>query len=138
MSRLKMIDSNVENSDSLKGDSRKLHTESLPESLRGSVSSLQEDNDGVLSDGRLQELLLERISSGDNLAKFQLGQFYFEREMYEKAFAEFEKIKDLDVQARYQLGVMYYDGLGVIEDTVSSCRPVCTGINRSFTNYIII
>ncbi|NXS95717.1 LR2BP protein, partial [Jacana jacana] len=32
--------------------------------------------------------------------------------LYEEAFIEFEKIKDTDFQAMYQLGVMHYDGLG--------------------------
>ena len=49
---------------------------------------------------------------------FNWDNFIFEREMYEKAFEEFEKLRDRDMQALYQLGVMYYDGLGVQEDGV--------------------
>ncbi|NWX50382.1 LR2BP protein, partial [Steatornis caripensis] len=36
--------------------------------------------------------------------------------LYEKALIQFEKIKDTDFQAMYQLGVMHYDGLGTKED----------------------
>ncbi|NXI68547.1 LR2BP protein, partial [Anseranas semipalmata] len=36
--------------------------------------------------------------------------------LYEKALIQFEKIKDIDFQAMYQLGVMHYDGLGTNED----------------------
>ncbi|NWH36140.1 LR2BP protein, partial [Chloropsis hardwickii] len=32
--------------------------------------------------------------------------------LYKEALKQFEKIKDTDFQAMYQLGVMYYDGLG--------------------------
>ena len=118
-SRLKMEifsaenEENTENSDS---NQRKLQAESLPKSSHVSVVSEHGDNDGVLSDERLESLLLERT---DYVSRFQLGQFYFERETYEKAFAEFEKLKDRDFQASYQLGVMYYDGLGVQENAVS-------------------
>uniref|UniRef100_A0A8D0L9X9 LRP2-binding protein n=1 Tax=Sphenodon punctatus TaxID=8508 RepID=A0A8D0L9X9_SPHPU len=37
-------------------------------------------------------------------------------EWYEEALVQFEKIKTTDFQAMYQLGVMYYDGLGTPED----------------------
>ncbi|NXA66783.1 LR2BP protein, partial [Mohoua ochrocephala] len=36
--------------------------------------------------------------------------------LYEEALKQFEKIKDKDFQAMYQLGVMYYDGLGTKKD----------------------
>ncbi|NXI87243.1 LR2BP protein, partial [Rhipidura dahli] len=36
--------------------------------------------------------------------------------LYEEALKHFEKIKDTDFQAMYQLGVMYYDGLGTKKD----------------------
>ncbi|XP_028391369.1 LRP2-binding protein-like [Dendronephthya gigantea] len=90
-----------------------LRAESLPKSSSSSIASEQGDQDGVLSDERLECLLLART---DHISRFQLGQFYFEREIYEKAFVEFDKLKERDVQALYQLGVMYYDGLGVRED----------------------
>ena len=52
-------------------------------------------------------------------AKFQLGQFYFEREIFDKALIAFERIKSTDFQAKYQLGVMYYDGIGTKPNPVS-------------------
>ncbi|NXF01990.1 LR2BP protein, partial [Smithornis capensis] len=36
--------------------------------------------------------------------------------LYKEALIQFEKIKDTDFQAMYQLGVMYYDGLGTEKD----------------------
>ncbi|NXU10012.1 LR2BP protein, partial [Pardalotus punctatus] len=36
--------------------------------------------------------------------------------LYEEPLKQFEKIKDTDFQAMYQLGVMYYDGLGTKKD----------------------
>jgi TPR repeat protein len=105
----------TENEENTESNSRKLQAESLPKSSQVSVASEQGDNDGVLSDEQLESLLLERT---DHVSRFQLGQFYFEREIYEKAIVEFEKLKDRDVQALYQLGVMYYDGLGVQENGV--------------------
>ena len=106
---------NEDNTQIQESNPRKLQAESLPKSSQGSVVSDQGDNDGVLSDERLEGLLLERT---DHVSSFQLGQFYFEREIYEKAFVEFEKLRERDVQASYQLGVMYYDGLGVQENAV--------------------
>ena len=100
---------------STKLNSRKLRAEGLPKSSSSSIASEYGDQDGVLSDERLESLLLART---DHISRFQLGQFYFEREIYEKAFLEFNKLKERDVQALYQLGVMYYDGLGVPEDGV--------------------
>lgn len=38
---------------------------------------------------------------------------------YEEALAQFEEIQEKDHQAIYQLGVMYYDGLGTVADAVS-------------------
>lgn len=118
LSQMDKIDFKAENNDSVQVNSRSLHKELLPESLHSSKSSLEGDNDGILSDDRLEELLLQRITrdDDDNASKFQLGQFYFEREMYEKAFKEFDKLKETNIQAKYQLGVMFYDGLGVTED----------------------
>ncbi|XP_069795776.1 LRP2-binding protein isoform X2 [Narcine bancroftii] len=60
--------------------------------------------------------LRKRINDGDWQAQFLLGQLYFEEGCYETALEEFNKIKDTNFQALYQLGVMYYDGLGTKED----------------------
>ncbi|XP_006882305.1 PREDICTED: LRP2-binding protein [Elephantulus edwardii] len=57
-------------------------------------------------------LLKERILRGDSLAYFLRGQLYFEEGWYQEALDQFEEIKEKDHQAIYQLGVMYYDGLG--------------------------
>ena len=115
-SRLRMETFSAENVENVDSTPRKVHAERLPMNSQSSVTSEQGDNDGVLSDERLESLLLER---SDQVSRFQLGQFYFEREMYKKAFIEFEKLKERDIQALYQLGVLYYDGLGVREDGVS-------------------
>lgn len=95
---------------------RKLSGDPLPRSRPESFTS---EEDEQLSDQELEDLLLERIQKGDHLAKFQLGQFYFERKIYDKALVSFERIKSTDFQAKYQLGVMYYDGLGTKPDPVS-------------------
>uniref|UniRef100_A0A8C6QM62 LRP2-binding protein n=1 Tax=Nannospalax galili TaxID=1026970 RepID=A0A8C6QM62_NANGA len=70
-------------------------------------------NHANLVDKALQ-FLKERIIRGDALAYFLRGQLYFEEGWYEEALEQFEEIKDKDHQAIYQLGVMYYDGLGTI------------------------
>lgn len=64
---------------------------------------------------RVEQFLLERVrtSGGDKTVVFQLAQFYFELGQFEKAFAQFDKIKDEDNQAHFQVGVMSYDGIGV-------------------------
>lgn len=108
----------AENEQNSEQNTRKLPPESLPKYSPINVSSEQgnkSDKDGVLTDERVESLLLERT---DHASRFQLGQFYFERKMYVKAFVEFNKLKSRDIQALYQLGVMYYDGLGVEEDGV--------------------
>ncbi|XP_060237704.1 LRP2-binding protein isoform X2 [Meriones unguiculatus] len=58
------------------------------------------------------QFLKERIKNGDAMAYFLRGQLYFEEGWYEEALAQFEEIQENDHQAIYQLGVMYYDGLG--------------------------
>ncbi|NXN12916.1 LR2BP protein, partial [Indicator maculatus] len=60
--------------------------------------------------------LVKKAADGDPRACFLKGQLYYEEGLYEKALTEFEKIKDTDFQAMYQLGVMHYDGLGTKED----------------------
>ncbi|NXI45779.1 LR2BP protein, partial [Galbula dea] len=62
--------------------------------------------------------LVKRVASGDPQAPFLKGQLYYEEGLYEEALRQFEQIKDTDFQAMYQLGVMYYDGLGTKEDPV--------------------
>ncbi|NXO77445.1 LR2BP protein, partial [Sitta europaea] len=60
--------------------------------------------------------LVRREAGGDPPAPFLDGQLYYEQGLYKEALKEFEKIKDTDFQAMYQLGVMYYDGLGTKKD----------------------
>lgn len=91
---------------------RKLSAEKLPDTRPFSMGALQEGDEEEVSEELLEEILIERSKGGDSLAKFQLGQFYFEREIYDKALIAFERIKSTDFQAKYQLGVMYYDGIG--------------------------
>ncbi|XP_038046558.1 LRP2-binding protein-like isoform X2 [Patiria miniata] len=69
-------------------------------------------------DNRVEQLLLNQIKDGDTNALFQLGQFYFEQGAYEEAAVYFKRSVDTckDYQAMFQLGIMYYDGLGVKED----------------------
>ncbi|XP_056345820.1 LRP2-binding protein isoform X3 [Oenanthe melanoleuca] len=55
-------------------------------------------------------------SDGEPPAPFLVGQEYYEQGLYKEALEQFEKIKDTDFQAMYQLGVMYYDGLGTKKD----------------------
>ncbi|NWX82647.1 LR2BP protein, partial [Nothoprocta pentlandii] len=63
-----------------------------------------------------EELLAKRIEDGDPAAYFLKGQMYYEEGWYEEALTQFERVKDTDFQAMYQLGVMHYDGLGTKED----------------------
>ncbi|KAL9851558.1 LRP2-binding protein isoform 2-T2 [Geothlypis trichas] len=52
----------------------------------------------------------------DPPSPFLNGQRYYQQGLYKEALKRFEKIKDTDFQAMYQLGVMYYDGLGTKKD----------------------
>ncbi|XP_033633027.1 LRP2-binding protein-like [Asterias rubens] len=67
---------------------------------------------------KVEQLLLSQIKQGDANAQFQLGQFYFEEEAYDEAAVYFQRSVDQcrDYQAMFQLGIMYYDGLGVKEN----------------------
>ena len=70
-------------------------------------------SENQIKDAQLLADLQERIKSGDKDAKFELGQFYFDRRDFEEAKGLFEEIADENLQATYQLAVIYYDGLGV-------------------------
>ncbi len=72
--------------------------------------------------------------------QFALGQHHFSHQDYAQALKYFEKAAGLtpgeaanstaaatagsSAQAKYQLGVMYYDGLGVKEDPVRNPRHI--------------
>ena len=62
------------------------------------------------------------LPSGVPDAQFALGQYNFNGGRYQEALSWFEKASagaSSCAQAKYQLGVMYYDGLGVQENPVS-------------------
>ena len=99
---------------------RKLSAEKLPLSEAVYSNSENGGEEDDISDDVIEDILTRRAKAGDSLAKFQLGQFFFERQIYDKALVAFERIKGSDVQAKYQLGVMYYDGLGATPDPVST------------------
>ncbi|XP_037990264.1 LRP2-binding protein isoform X2 [Motacilla alba alba] len=63
-----------------------------------------------------EESLVRSEAREDPPAPFLDGQQYYEQGLYKEALKRFEKIKDTDFQAMYQLGVMYYDGLGTKKD----------------------
>nr|XP_033814716.1 LRP2-binding protein [Geotrypetes seraphini] len=72
---------------------------------------------------KAEEVLKARIIEGDKEASFLLGQLCFEeislylvQGWYEEALVHFYNIKDEDLRALYQLGVIYYDGLGIEEN----------------------
>ncbi|XP_060103294.1 LRP2-binding protein [Heteronotia binoei] len=65
---------------------------------------------------RAEEIVNKKIEAGEALAYFLKGQLYFEEGWYEDALLLFEQNKDTDFQSMYQLGVMYYDGLGTPPD----------------------
>ncbi|KAM8940433.1 LRP2-binding protein isoform 2-T2 [Pelodytes ibericus] len=106
---------------------KKLSSESLPKRREGhflhTVCQLRSFPKDIIKDkANLLEIaisyLKRRIKEGDAEAHFLLGQLYFEEGWYEDALLHFEKVKETDYQALYQMGVMYYDGLGVPQDTV--------------------
>ncbi|CAH1784642.1 unnamed protein product [Owenia fusiformis] len=106
-----------------------LSAEKLPRTREGTLIEnfeFEEDPENVLeqlSDDELAErvetILKERIQDGNKEAIFQLGQLYFEQENYDKAREQFQSAVDCggrDYQAKYQLSVMLYDGLGGPQD----------------------
>lgn len=66
----------------------------------------------------------ERNTPGWKILRVYISQSYclfsLSQGLYKEALKRFEKIKDTDFQAMYQLGVMYYDGLGTKKDPVSN------------------
>ncbi|XP_062569240.1 LRP2-binding protein-like [Saccostrea cucullata] len=61
---------------------------------------------------KVENILLERIKNGDKHAYFQLGLFYYEQNLFDKARIYFERSKDFDFQSLYMLACMLYDGEG--------------------------
>ncbi|XP_070539867.1 LRP2-binding protein-like [Ptychodera flava] len=104
-----------------------LPTETLPSYTASVTSFLSHENSlHINSDEqampqeefneKVELFLMEKIQAGEKQAIFQLGQFYFEQEEYEKAVKQFERVKNEDFQAMFQLGIIYYDGLGIPEN----------------------
>ncbi|XP_054845772.1 LRP2-binding protein isoform X2 [Eublepharis macularius] len=65
---------------------------------------------------RAEELVDKKINAGEPRGHFLKGQLFFEEGWYAEALLQFEQSKDADFQSMYQLGVMYYDGLGTPAD----------------------
>ncbi|XP_014800995.1 PREDICTED: LRP2-binding protein-like [Calidris pugnax] len=96
----------------------KLHSEHQPQAWSTQPTpEVPENRSRAALLERAEELLAERTAGGDPLVHLLKGQLYYEEGLYEEALVQFEKIKDTDFQAMYQLGVMHYDGLG------TNCDP---------------
>ena len=69
---------------------------------------------------------LEFINGAGNAdAQFSLGQYHYSRGNYETALTYFSSAEaGGSAQASYQLGVMFYDGLGAPQNPVSSLAIV--------------
>lgn len=76
---------------------------------------------------KIESHLLQKVDEGDKVSAFLLGQFYYEEGLVKKARKRFEAIKDFDFQALYQLGMMYYDGIGGRKD-----------MNRAFEYMMVV
>ena len=69
------------------------------------------------------DYMTDRSERGDAQAHFSLGQYHYEKKEYTKALAYFNMADNKgNIQATYQLAVMYYDGLGVVENQVRTSK----------------
>ncbi|XP_064600109.1 LRP2-binding protein-like [Liolophura sinensis] len=68
-------------------------------------------NESELFDA-VESILLGKIKNGEKQAYFQLGQFYYEQELFKKALIYFERSRNFDFQSMYQVAVMLFDGTG--------------------------
>ncbi|XP_053556824.1 LRP2-binding protein [Bombina bombina] len=100
-------------------DKKLLGTSGAPEYTRDALLEMAE------------QYLKLRIKEGDTTANFVLGQLCFEEGWYEDALLYFDKVKLNDCQAMYQIGVMYYDGLGVTTDQVKGVEYMQTVFTSS-------
>lgn len=72
-----------------------------------------EDGNVKEDETTLVEHLIEYGDRGDTKALFSLAKLYLSQQQTEKALTYLHKGAELDdIQAIYQLAVMYYDGLG--------------------------
>ena len=73
----------------------------------------------VIGSPKWLDYMTDRSERGDSQADFSLGQYHFEKKEYTKAFSFFNMADNKgNIQATYQLAVMYYDGIGVEENQV--------------------
>jgi len=98
----------------------------------GSPIGDEKQTSHVIGSQEWLDYMVDRSERGDAHAHFSLGQYYFEKKDYPNALNYF-KIADSkgNLQATYQLAVMYYDGLGVAEDQV--CHKSCFHFMLCFT-----
>ena len=76
----------------------------------------------MISSPQWLDYMTDRSERGDSQAHFSLGQYYYEKKEYTKALSYFNMADNKgNIQATYQLAVMYYDGLGVAENQVCVC-----------------
>ncbi|XP_048747336.1 LRP2-binding protein-like [Ostrea edulis] len=61
---------------------------------------------------KVENILLERIKNGERRAYFQLGLFYYEQNLFDKARIYFERSRDFDFQSVFLLACMLFDGQG--------------------------
>jgi len=115
--------------------------ENIASQLRLTKHEVETISDDALCQ-RLESILLEKISCGDKLALFQLGQLQFEQENYVKASEYFTQSADGgDFQAKFQLGVIAYDGLAgqaqhyegfkLMREIASSCEKSAEHLVRA-------
>lgn len=73
------------------------------------------------ADAMWLEEITEKAKRGVAEAQFALGQYLFGKGEYAHAFQQFSLAAERgSYQAKYQLGVMLYDGKGAEEDAVSA------------------
>ena len=89
-----------------------------------SANNSENESTGCHVTGTSQWLdyMTDRSERGDSQAHFSLGQYHYEKKEYTKALSYFNMSDNKgNIQATYQLAVMYYDGLGVAENQVRVC-----------------
>ena len=89
------------------------------------------------------DFMTDRSERGDSQAHFSLGQYHYEKKDYTKALSYFNMADNKgNIQATYQLAVMYYDGLGVTENHVRVCMYVylcwCVYVHVCVYVYVVI
>lgn len=74
------------------------------------------------SDAATEKCLKKRIEAGDRRAVFYLGQLYFDTGDFDLAKQYFVPIATDNIFAQYQLGVMFFEGLGLKQDMKKGFR----------------